>query len=471
MPKLPHYDIFISYRREGADATARLLYERLLRDGYRVAFDLETLRSGDFDEQILDAIRGCKDVIVVLAPGSLDRCHSPGDWVRQEIACAIETGKNVVPLMLRGFSFPPADELPPEIRRLPKKQGVSASMEHLDSSIDRLKAFLTAKPTFLSHRHVIGWTANFVVLAAAVTASVIAWTRTNPAPAPAPPPPPPADQPTNKPPEWIAGTFSPDRRAIRTERPGLWRPVTGWKIRKQHWSQPECVWNPGVRGKFFPKLHASAVTNEWEPNAGFVWRDSLSPRRDPGNPSFPGAEHPDPYLGSVLVPDPAPGSDLWVPGPHLAWSSPDPDDLSVSNDWSVVWLPGWTPSPDAHVRAGDEENTWVLDPGYACVSALPPVRPADLAVRWSPGARHPLVPHAYAGGDPDVWLLDPGYAWNDPGIPSAGASWSPGASHPDWPHVHAAPTPGDWLPDPGFRFDPARGGWSVLPAAPAPDSE
>jgi len=55
------YDIFISCRREGGQETALLICERLKQMGYRVAYDIETLRSGRFDRQILDIIRNCRD--------------------------------------------------------------------------------------------------------------------------------------------------------------------------------------------------------------------------------------------------------------------------------------------------------------------------------------------------------------------------------------------------------------------------
>ena len=47
------YDIFISYRRKGGYETAKHLYDLFSKDGYRVSFDLDTLRNGDFDQALL----------------------------------------------------------------------------------------------------------------------------------------------------------------------------------------------------------------------------------------------------------------------------------------------------------------------------------------------------------------------------------------------------------------------------------
>lgn len=49
------YDIFVSYRRSSYD-TANLIATRLRAAGYSVFFDMETLRSGKFNEQLFDVI-------------------------------------------------------------------------------------------------------------------------------------------------------------------------------------------------------------------------------------------------------------------------------------------------------------------------------------------------------------------------------------------------------------------------------
>lgn len=97
------YQIFISYRREGGDVLAGRLHERFTRMGYRVFYDIESLRSGDFNRALLEVIEECQDVLVVLPPGGLDRCVNKDDWVRQEIAHALKCGKTVIPIMMRNF--------------------------------------------------------------------------------------------------------------------------------------------------------------------------------------------------------------------------------------------------------------------------------------------------------------------------------------------------------------------------------
>ena len=98
------YDVFISYRREGGFNTAKHLNDLLVHDGYRVSFDIDTLRSGDFDTQLLDRIDECKDFILIVDPHTFDRTLdgsvSPKkDWLRCELAYALQKDKNIIPIL------------------------------------------------------------------------------------------------------------------------------------------------------------------------------------------------------------------------------------------------------------------------------------------------------------------------------------------------------------------------------------
>ena len=62
-----NYDLFISYRRSSYE-TANLIATRLKSAGYRVFFDLESMRSGPFNEQLFNVIEGCRDFVIVLPP-------------------------------------------------------------------------------------------------------------------------------------------------------------------------------------------------------------------------------------------------------------------------------------------------------------------------------------------------------------------------------------------------------------------
>lgn len=144
MKKQPKYDIFISYRRDGGESTAKILRDKLSELGYQVFFDVESLRSGDFNTRLYSVIEECQDFLLILSPGALDRCRNEDDWVRLEIEHALETGKNVIPVMLRGFSFPQV--LPESIDALRYKNGVESNYQFFDAFIEKLRLFLKSKP-------------------------------------------------------------------------------------------------------------------------------------------------------------------------------------------------------------------------------------------------------------------------------------------------------------------------------------
>ena len=139
------YQIFISYRRDGGEFLGKMLHERLTAMGYSVFYDVEGLNPGRFNTQLLDVIASCTDFLLVLSPGAMDRCAEPGDWVYQEVTCALQHGKNFIPIMMRSFEWP--QNLPAPLRELPAYEALTANNEYFDALLDRLaKKFLKSKP-------------------------------------------------------------------------------------------------------------------------------------------------------------------------------------------------------------------------------------------------------------------------------------------------------------------------------------
>lgn len=134
--------IFISYRREGGDVTAKLICEALKNRGYTVFYDFDSIQGGYFDERIYQAIEECNDFVLVLPPHSLDRCVNENDWVRLEIRHAIEHNKNIIPIFLHDFSFP--KELPNDISRVSRYNCVIFSMPYFDAVMDAIVKRLTS---------------------------------------------------------------------------------------------------------------------------------------------------------------------------------------------------------------------------------------------------------------------------------------------------------------------------------------
>ena len=74
------YDVFISYRRKGAGAgVAGELQAKLEQRGYKVFLDVDNIGSGAFPAQIENAIKECRDFLLILSPGMLDRCSDEND--------------------------------------------------------------------------------------------------------------------------------------------------------------------------------------------------------------------------------------------------------------------------------------------------------------------------------------------------------------------------------------------------------
>ena len=136
------YDVFISYRRDGGDSFAMILKNELKERGLKVFHDVESLRSGDFNKQLYDEIEKSGKVVLVLPPNALDRCIcNSNDWVRLEIEHAIRCGKDIIPIMMRGFHFP--ENLPAPLDKIPTYQGLEPRMDHtFESSMDYLVSLI-----------------------------------------------------------------------------------------------------------------------------------------------------------------------------------------------------------------------------------------------------------------------------------------------------------------------------------------
>lgn len=146
------YDIFISYRRKGGFETAKHLYDLLSRDGYSVSFDIDTLRNGDFDTALLSRIEECTDFILILNQGAFDRTLDPSfnpvnDWMRNELSHALKHNKNIIPVMLEGFTAFP-DNLPADIAKVVRKNGPKYDSYYFDDFYRRMKQqfFETPEP-------------------------------------------------------------------------------------------------------------------------------------------------------------------------------------------------------------------------------------------------------------------------------------------------------------------------------------
>ena len=151
MVKRTKYDIFISYRTSENRQKAEHLYTLLdAKFPHQVSYDKETFANGRWDEQILQRIDNCKDVIVLLTPETFAdaseqdspkyerwaqmsaeqvlkeiEADSSVDILRTEISRALALKKNIVPIVHipDGTSF--SDwKLPRDIVAITRFEGV-----------------------------------------------------------------------------------------------------------------------------------------------------------------------------------------------------------------------------------------------------------------------------------------------------------------------------------------------------------
>ena len=136
--------IFISYRRQGGEFLGKILYDELTRNGYSVFYDIESMRSGRFNEQLYEKIEESDDFLLILTPDCLDRCKNSDDWVRKEIEYAVKLNKNIIPIVTREFELP--ENLPETMKDLPMYERIEASADGMETAMKKLKRMIKSAP-------------------------------------------------------------------------------------------------------------------------------------------------------------------------------------------------------------------------------------------------------------------------------------------------------------------------------------
>lgn len=138
------FDAFISYRREGGDDRASLIASALRNPHeLNVFLDTDGLQPAEkYPQRLEEIIRRTPNFILVLTPGSLERCQNNGDWLRREIATALRAGRTIIPVTDKRFVWPKAEDLPEEIRVLPEINATPYDHQFRDASVDKIVAIV-----------------------------------------------------------------------------------------------------------------------------------------------------------------------------------------------------------------------------------------------------------------------------------------------------------------------------------------
>jgi len=133
--------IAISYRRQDSSPVAGRLYDRLQAEFGKgsVFMDFDSIPYGvDFREHIKQTLQRAKVVVAIIGPEwcggkepSNRRIDDPTDFVRLEVASALENGIPIIPVLVNNTPMPEARNLPPELEGLAFRNGLA-----LDTGID-----------------------------------------------------------------------------------------------------------------------------------------------------------------------------------------------------------------------------------------------------------------------------------------------------------------------------------------------
>jgi Domain of unknown function (DUF4384) len=141
------YDVYVSYREPSGADLARQVSEGLARRGFRL-FPLRGAASGGAVPPIVEI----PDFVLLLTPTCLEACADENDPMRAEIAEALRTERNVVPVAVRGYEHPPT--LPPDIAAVRQRPTVPFSATRATESVARIAHRLSSDAT-VDERHLM----------------------------------------------------------------------------------------------------------------------------------------------------------------------------------------------------------------------------------------------------------------------------------------------------------------------------
>ena len=141
--------IFINYRKDDSNWNALALYNDLLKyfDKEQLFKDFNAILPGDdFAVSIQNALNKCNVLLVVIGrnwlrmegPDGKRRLDDPDDFVRLEIATALERGVQVVPVLFDGTPMPKPEELPENLRTLCRRQFIEIDPKRFEDDVRNL---------------------------------------------------------------------------------------------------------------------------------------------------------------------------------------------------------------------------------------------------------------------------------------------------------------------------------------------
>lgn len=147
-PAKPFSGIFVSYRRDDSSGHAGRLSDKLV-DHFgkdRIFMDIDTIEPGeDFVTVIENAVSSCGILIAVIgrnwlagSSGATGPLDNPNDFVRLEIAAALERDIRVIPVLVQRAIMPKSEDLPESLAKLARRNAVELSDLRWQNDVDQL---------------------------------------------------------------------------------------------------------------------------------------------------------------------------------------------------------------------------------------------------------------------------------------------------------------------------------------------
>lgn len=142
--------VFISYRREDSAGHAGWLFDEISRhfgDRITIFMDIDSIAPGeDFVGVIENAVGACDILVAVIGRNWLTitnengerRLDKPEDFVRVEIATALNRNVRVIPVLVQGVTMPRPEQLPEALVKLTRRHAIELSDARRKYDVDRL---------------------------------------------------------------------------------------------------------------------------------------------------------------------------------------------------------------------------------------------------------------------------------------------------------------------------------------------
>ena len=141
--------LFISYRRDDSAGHAGRVHDRMAQEFGRdlLFMDVDAVPLGaDFVKVLREEVAGCDALLAIIGPNWLNirdeagnrRLDNANDFVRVEIATALQGDIPVIPILLDGAKLPKREQLPKDLQELTGRNGLDVRHASFHIDMDRL---------------------------------------------------------------------------------------------------------------------------------------------------------------------------------------------------------------------------------------------------------------------------------------------------------------------------------------------